>query len=139
MVLLAIGIAVTRPAHPVRADIGNAELRDLQAKGARLIDVRSAGEFAMGHIAGSENVPNEQLPQTAASWDRQRAVVVYCATGARSLIAAEWLAKNGFAKVYNLKQGVVAYDGQLSKDLTPAAGLVKTNGKPVLIDFYSDS
>jgi phage shock protein E len=139
MVLLALAIAATRPAGPIRADIGNSQLRDLKARGARLVDVRSPAEYAMGHIAGAQNVPVEQITQVAAAWDKSTPIVVYCATGARSYNAAQWLAANGFAKVYNLKAGVAAWDGQLTKDLTPAAGVVKTNGKPILIDFYSDT
>ena len=87
VILLALAIAVTRPAEAVRADIGNAQLRELQAKGARIVDVRSAGEYAMGHIAGAENVPVEEITGVAGSWDRITAVVVYCAmwvTGHRS-------------------------------------------------------
>ncbi|HEY3316989.1 MAG TPA: rhodanese-like domain-containing protein [Coriobacteriia bacterium] len=138
MVLLAVGIAVTRPAASIREDIGNAQLRDLQAKGARIVDVRSPGEFAIGHIQGAENVPVEQISQLA-SWGRDTAIVVYCATGARSYNAAQWLAGQGFTKVYNLKAGVAAWDGQLTKDASPAPAAVKTNGKPILIDFYSDT
>lgn len=139
MVLLALAIAATRPATPVRSDIGNAELRDLQAKGARIVDVRSPGEYAMGHIQGAENVPVESITQGAAAWDKTKPIVVYCASGARSMNAAQWLAANGFLKVYNLKAGIAAWDGGLTKDAATASATVETNGKPVLIDFYSDT
>lgn len=139
MVLLALGIALTRPAPDVRADIGNAQLRELQAKGARLVDVRSPGEYGLGHIAGAENVPVEELTRLAKDWKRDAAVVVYCATGARSYNASEWLAANGFTKVYNLKAGIASWDGQVTKDVAAAPTALKTNGIPVLVDFYSDS
>lgn len=138
VVLLALVLALTRPASAVREDIGPAQLRTLQQQGARVVDVRSPGEFAIGHIPGAENVPVEQITQVAASWDRSRAVVVYCATGARSHNAAQWLAANGFRKVYDLKSGIAAWDGQITKNDPPSAQ-VKTDGKPVLIDFYSDT
>lgn len=139
VVVLAIGIAVTRPAPATRADIGNAELRDLQAKGARLVDVRTPGEYAMGHLPGSENVPVEQITQVAAGWPRDAAVIVYCATGSRSMTASQWMAANGFAKVYNLTGGIENWDGQVTKEVTQAPAALKTNGIPVMIDFYSDS
>jgi phage shock protein E len=140
--VLALGLAysLVRPAPAIRQDIGNAALRDLQANGARLVDVRSTGEFAIGHIAGAENVPVEQITSDAAKWDKSAAVIVYCATGARSYNAAQWLAQNGFTKVYNLKAGVESWDGTLTKDAgVYAAGAVKTNGKPVVLDFYGDT
>lgn len=139
VMLLALGIALTRPAAATRADISNAELRELAGKGARLVDVRSPGEYAMGHIEGAENVPVEQITSAAGSWDKSVPVIVYCATGARSMNAAQFLAANGFTKVYNLKAGVVAWDQELTKDNAVAAGPIKTDGKPIFIDFYSDS
>jgi rhodanese-related sulfurtransferase len=38
------------------------EVRDMLAKGARLIDIRSPGEFAGEHIEGSENMPLPNVP-----------------------------------------------------------------------------
>ncbi len=139
VLLLAVIIAVTRPAGAINEQVGNSQLRDLQAKGARLIDVRSPGEYAMGHIQGAENVPVEQITQVAGSWDRSRPVIVYCATGSRSYNAAQWLASNGFKKVYDLKAGVEAWDGSLTKEASTASTQIKTNGLPVLLDFYSNS
>jgi rhodanese-related sulfurtransferase len=139
MLLLAIGIALMMPAGAVRKDIGNAELTDLQANGARIVDVRGTGEYAMGHIPGAENVPMESLQQTAASWNKDQAVVVYCATGSRSLNAAQYLAAQGFRKVYNLTAGITAWNGQVTKDAAPAVAAIKTGGKPIFIDFYSDT
>jgi rhodanese-related sulfurtransferase len=139
MVLLALVIALTRPAGPVREDIGNPDVLRLQQQGARLIDVRSPGEFAMGHIEGAENVPVEQIAEASKTWDHARAIVVYCATGARSLNAAQFLSAQGFQKVYNLKAGVVAWTGGLTKGSAPPVAVIKTGGKPILIDFYSDT
>lgn len=139
MVLLALGLALVRPAPAVREDIGNQRLRDLQASGARVVDVRTPGEYALGHIPGAQNVPVEQIATGAQGWDKALAVVVYCATGARSANAAGWLAANGFTKVYNLKAGIAAWDGQVTKDVATGATGVKTDGKPILIDFYSDT
>ena len=121
--LIAGTIAVTRPASAVRADIGQTEFERLAAQGARVVDVRTAGEYAIGHIPGAENVPLDALTQTAASWDRSRAVLVYCATGARSANAAAWLAANGFAKVYNLRGGISSWTGTFTKDAGPAVAV----------------
>jgi rhodanese-related sulfurtransferase len=140
-VLLAAGIiAVTRPAGPVRADVGQVEFERLAAQGARVVDVRTAGEFAIGHIAGAENVPLDTLTQVATGWDRARPVLLYCATGARSANAESWLAANGFQKVYNLTGGVAAWTGQLTKEAEPAVAVKPSiAGLPIMIQFYSDT
>jgi rhodanese-related sulfurtransferase len=142
VVLLALGIALTRPAGGTRQDIGDAKLLQLQAQGARIVDVREPGEFSLGHIAGAVNVPMTQLQSAAESWSKDQPVVVYCATGARSLNAASYLVGVGFAKVYNLTAGIAAWTGPLTKDASASAApppALKTNGKPIFIDFYSDT
>lgn len=142
VLLLAFGIALTRPAGGARQDIGNEQLRTLQAQGARIVDVREAGEFStLGHIAGAQNVPLSQLQSAAESWNRDLPVVVYCASGARSLNAAQYLVAQGFRKVYNLTKGVAGWDGQLTKDTSSSAqpSAIRTGGKPVFIDFYSNT
>lgn len=137
VILLAVVIALTLPSPAVREDVTNAQLRDLVAKGARLVDVRSPGEFAMGHIQGAVNVPVDTITTASAAWGHDAPIVVYCATGARSYEAAQYLAAHGFTKVYNLKAGIVAWDGPVTKSDAPAVSALQTNGKPVLIDFFS--
>ena len=139
LALAVLVVAVTRPAMPGSGDITNEQLRKLTASGARLVDVRSQGEYALGHISGAENVPVETVTQAAASWDKSKPIVVYCATGARSLNAAQFLKAQGFTHVYNLANGIAAWDGQVTKDGGAAPAALKTNGKPVFIDFYSDT
>lgn len=128
---------VTAPAGAVKKDIGNDELRKLQAAGARVVDVRTTGEFTLGHLPGAENVPVEDVQAAAAGWDKQQAVVVYCATGARSLNAASLLSAAGFKKVYNLKAGVAGWDGTLDAGAASAPPRIDTGGTPVLYDFSS--
>jgi rhodanese-related sulfurtransferase len=142
--LFAIGVivAVATPARAVRKDIGNAELRQLQGAGALLVDVRTPVEYAIAHLGGAVNVPLDQLSQISRAWDKNRAVVVYCATGARSAIAATTLSALGFRKVYNLSEGIVAWDGpvvQGAKAGSSGPTTVKTNGKPLFIDFASST
>jgi len=146
IVVAALLLAVTTPAASVRARVDSAELIRLQGSGVMVVDVRTPSEYASGHIPGALNVPVDQLPQTSATWSKDRAVAVYCATGARSANAASYLAGQGFTKVYDLASGmgswtgsVEAGSGQGSGSLAAAAGQVKTNGKPVFIDFASSS
>lgn len=137
--ILVAGIvfALTRPAGAIRRDIGNQELRELASGGARLIDVRSPGEYAMGHVPGAENVPVENIASAAKSWDRKQPLVVYCATGARSSEAVGALASMGFRELYNHSQGVSAWDGELTTEQAAGAEAIRTAGKPVLVEFSS--
>ncbi|PXY17035.1 hypothetical protein BA062_37810 [Prauserella flavalba] len=74
------------------------ELERALAEGARLVDVRSPGEFAEGHVPGAVNVPLEQIPDAGREWAGQR-VWLICQSGARSLRAAQALAALDVAAV----------------------------------------
>lgn len=116
-----------------------AELRELQADGVRVIDVRTAGEFAGARIPGAENVPIANAAATAEAWDRTAPVVVYCATGERSAVVAETLRTMGFEEVYDFAGGMAAWDGEVEYGTVAAAPpAVTTSGTPVLYEFYTD-
>ena len=77
--------------------------RTLVLGGARLVDVRTAGEHASGHLDGSLNVPVQELAKRMAELgEKTRPVVVYCASGMRSASAASMLRRAGFADVHDL-------------------------------------
>lgn len=71
--------------------------------GALLIDVRTAEEFADGHIDGAINIPYQQTDalESAIGADKQRQVVVYCRSGHRAGIAKDALEKAGYTNVFN--------------------------------------
>jgi rhodanese-related sulfurtransferase len=66
----------------------------------QLLDVRTAGEFARGHIAGAVNVPitalRERLAAGAHDLDRQREVIAICLSAHRSPPAVRLLRDRGF-------------------------------------------
>lgn len=69
-------------------------------EGARVIDVRTPGEFASGAYPKARNVPLDALGARAAELGpKDKPLVVYCASGARSAQAAAFLRKSGFARV----------------------------------------
>jgi phage shock protein E len=82
--------------------IDGAAARKLVAEGALLLDVRTPGEFAGGHVPGAQNVPVETLPGGAASLPKDKPVVVYCRSGARSARARGLLEQSGFVAVHDL-------------------------------------
>ncbi|HNW44356.1 MAG TPA: rhodanese-like domain-containing protein [Elusimicrobiales bacterium] len=76
-------------------------LPGLAANGAVFVDVRTPGEFAAGNRPGSLNIPLDELAGRARELDKTRAVVLCCASGTRSGIAAGILRGLGFRNVTN--------------------------------------
>jgi rhodanese-related sulfurtransferase len=71
--------------------------------GATLIDVRSPGEYASGHIDGARNIPVGEIGNRASEVGAKDApVVVYCRSGMRSSQAKSALEAAGFTQVHNL-------------------------------------
>lgn len=84
-------------------DVSGAEARQLVQTGARLVDVRTPGEFAAGHIPGAINIPVQQLDTRMSELQpKDAAVVVYCRSGHRSGNAARMLKSAGFPAVHDL-------------------------------------
>ncbi len=80
-----------------------AESKELVARGAVLLDVRTREEFESGHLDGAKLVPVQELE---ARWAEvgpvDKPVVVYCRSGRRSQNAAQILKAHGFTQVHDL-------------------------------------
>lgn len=74
----------------------------------RLIDVRTATEYAEGHLAGAENIDVKRDDFAERIQDIKGPVAVYCRGGKRSLKAAGQFAAQG-CTVYNLDGGILAW------------------------------
>ncbi len=68
-------------------------LRNDFASQGKVIDVRSAAEFAVGHIPGAVNVPMEQVEARLADLG-SGPVVLVCEAGTRAAIVSGWLGKD---------------------------------------------
>jgi rhodanese-related sulfurtransferase len=80
----------------------NVEFAELIKQGAIIIDVRSKGEYAGGHIKGSINIPVEQLSQHLQKLkNKEKPIITCCASGMRSASAKSILKSNGLTEVYN--------------------------------------
>lgn len=77
------------------------DYKQLISKGAKVIDVRSHGEFAAGHLKDAMNIPFEELPYKLATMDRNLNYIVCCANGFRSASAHRTMLDHGFTKVIN--------------------------------------
>ena len=86
-----------------------------------LLDVRTTGEFAQGHIDGFVNIPVDELRERLGELDRGKPVYVICQSGLRSYIACRILAGNGF-DCYNFSGGFRFYDAVMNdRRLTESA------------------
>ena len=75
-----------------------------------VLDVRSAGEQAKKRIAGTLAIPLNHLEERVKDIPAGRPVVVFCAGGYRSSIAASLLQRLGFARVSEIAGGITAWE-----------------------------
>ena len=86
-------------------DIGLA--KNLISEGALVLDVRTPGEFASGHVKEAKLIPVQELSGRLAEvekltgGDKQKPIVVYCAAGRRAAQAKDMLQRAGYQKVLN--------------------------------------
>jgi phage shock protein E len=77
-------------------------VKDKIAAGARIVDVRSPAEFRDGSYPGAVNIPLPTLPVRMAELEpKDKPIVLFCASGARSGQAMRFLKQAGFADVIN--------------------------------------
>lgn len=74
--------------------------KELQNRGAQIIDVRTPAEFSNGNIRNSRNIPLQQLATEMKKLDLKKPIITCCASGMRSASARSILKENGF-EAYN--------------------------------------
>jgi rhodanese-related sulfurtransferase len=104
LLLVAVAIVALVAFRPGGSAASEGEGRALVQQGALLLDVRTPGEFASGHVQGAVNVPVQELEQKWASLKvpQDRPVVIYCRSGARSARAKTMLEAMGQKKVVDI-------------------------------------
>ncbi len=75
-----------------------------------VVDVRAPGERARKYIGGSVGIPLNHLAENLDKLPRDRPLVVYCAGGYRSSIAASLLQRGGFDRVSEIAGGIVGWE-----------------------------
>ncbi len=79
----------------------SADYAELVKNGAMIIDVRSKGEYASGHIKGSKNIPLDTISGHVDKLKKENKVIITCcASGMRSGSAKSMLSQHGI-EVYN--------------------------------------
>jgi len=87
------------------------ELQQRLARGDALLilDVREAWEYALCALPNSTHIPLPSLPARLNELPKDAAIAVVCHHGVRSELAASFLERNGFTRLYNVRGGVDAW------------------------------
>ncbi|GAV20879.1 putative adenylyltransferase/sulfurtransferase MoeZ [Mariprofundus micogutta] len=102
-------------------EISTEEVELIVGGPALFLDVREPGEVREGHLPNAVNVPRGLLEAKAdlnfphreeKLEDRDQAVIVYCASGVRSLLAAATMQEMGFTNVKSMAGGFVAWKAE---------------------------
>jgi rhodanese-related sulfurtransferase len=103
--LLLAGCSSTSTATNLDAAAFSAKTAE---SGVITLDVRTPGEFMVGHIQGAINIDVEgiQFETEIVKLDKSATYAIYCQSGRRSLIAVETMSKAGFKNLANLANGV---------------------------------
>jgi thioredoxin len=93
--------------------IGIQDFRKLMATGQyQLLDVRTAGEYRQVHMSNAlqaDWTKQEEFAERVKYLDKNKPVLIYCASGGRSGQAGQWMVQQGFKKVDNLAGGMIAW------------------------------
>ncbi|MDF1578634.1 MAG: rhodanese-like domain-containing protein [Desulfobulbales bacterium] len=87
-------------------------IADRSAADYQVLDVRQPREYENEYLPGARLIPLKQLPEKQNDLDRQKPLLVYCASGGRSRVAAQFLAGQGFAEGYNISGGIKKWQGR---------------------------
>jgi rhodanese-related sulfurtransferase len=80
-------------------------------KNITLLDVRTPGEFSEGHIKSAVNADwnGGGFESIVSGYDKSKNYFLYCRSGHRSGLAAEWMRTHGFKNVFELNGGISAW------------------------------
>ena len=90
--------------------------REIAKPDVQLVDVRTAEEYANGHIQGSVNIDifSPDFAKQLSKLDKERTLALYCRSGRRSKSAADQAVKLGF-KVVELDGGIISWKGEIER------------------------
>lgn len=95
-------------ASPAIIDNATWRSQPFEGRAAQLVDVRSATEFACGHLPGAVNIPLDQIELRTADLDPARRIVLVCQAGTRARLAASLL-QSDFPNLTVLDPGTAAW------------------------------
>jgi rhodanese-related sulfurtransferase len=108
-VVAASALFLTGCGSSSATNLGAAEFQEKSVdSGVVILDVRTSGEFMMGHIENAINIDVEGMTFEGdiANLDKSATYAVYCQSGRRSNIAVGKLKDAGFTNLFNLTNGI---------------------------------
>lgn len=131
--------------------IGIQEFRQQLATGKyQLLDVRTAGEYRQAHMSNALQADwtrQEEFVERVKYLDKNKPVLIYCASGGRSGQAGQWMVQQGFTKVDNMAGGMIAWKQAglptISEEGLPSMTMQEYNriiqaAPVVLVDFGAE-
>jgi|JI7StandDraft_1071085.scaffolds.fasta_scaffold464037_2 rhodanese-related sulfurtransferase len=111
LALATTGVALAQTSPAAQLDHDQLQSRLQQGGKLLVLDVRTAEEFAAGHVPGARNIPHDALAARIAEIEDARGseVVVYCRSGRRSQLAIETLTARGFTRISHLSGDFLAW------------------------------
>ena len=74
-----------------------------------LIDIRSDAEVAQGVLPKSDYLPMHMIPLRMADFPKDKDIILYCRSGARSFHACSYLMQQGITNCINLQGGIISW------------------------------
>ena len=125
----------------------------LQTSNGITLDVRTSQEYLRGHISNSTliDIADPGVVKKISMLQKDKPVYLYCLSGSRSRVLADYMVKNGFSQVYNLQHGLIDWQRNklpLQQSATATASKSKVfttadfnsmvgSNHLVFIDFYA--
>jgi sulfur-carrier protein adenylyltransferase/sulfurtransferase len=99
-----------------------AEARELLDGDTLFLDVREQPEWDLGHVPDALHIPRAQVEARIeeAAPDKSQRIVVYCALGQRSFLAAQTLLTHGYERVENLVDGFIGWERRGYPSVVPS-------------------
>ena len=114
VLVLLVGPTLRQLMHGITSVGVNQAVELVNHQAGVLVDVREPAEVDGGHIPNAKMLPLSRFKERLTELEKfkDRPVVLYCRSGQRSCRAAVLLRKHGFASVYNLAGGILAWQAE---------------------------
>lgn len=115
LLCLALLFSAAAPARDMPKDISLGEAEALVKKepfDLVIVDVRTKGEYAAGHLPNSKNIDffGGRFEKDMLELPQKNKILVYCRSGRRSAEAAAFLKEKGYGNVLHMKDGFQAWE-----------------------------
>jgi rhodanese-related sulfurtransferase len=102
-------MATKDPREPfTRVSVAEAKEK-IDSGDVQIVDVRTPGEYAGGHVRGAINIPHMSVVSRKDELAGDKELVMICQMGQRSALACEFAASMGFKELFNVEGGTEAW------------------------------